>query len=69
MYILLPLATSIFCLLIYLSLTVVSNQKFENTHRGQNIEESYFLVYHAKISMQNIKKKEQNKRKDQATLW
>lgn len=57
MYILLPWATYTLCFIIYLSLTATSNQKFEDTHRRQNIEESYFLVYHsmhARISIKNF---------------
>lgn len=57
MYILLPWVTSTLRSVIYLGLTATSNQKFEDTHGRQNIEENYFLVYHymhAKISTQNI---------------
>lgn len=53
MYILLPWVTSTLRSVIYLGLTATSNQKFEDTHGRQNIEENYFLVYHymhAKIS-------------------
>lgn len=57
MHILLPWVTSALHSVIYLSLTVIPKQTVENTHRIQNTEKKYFLVYHSmhvKISMQTF---------------